>query len=257
MGYLGRIRASVNLLIREPILQMFGIDTRQPRGRLVPPDGRFLRSSEYDEIMLHHAPYDGNYGLYEASTYTRSYIYRHRTRFGDLGVWRWRGLYERKQVVLALLEQCHGTIVDLGGAGCPLGFGAAVVDALRRDRCGHKVAFHSLEEVPGPIDLIFACHVLEHVADVRGLLAVARDKLVPGGHLVVLVPSFSNEGWRAGQHSNPRFGRHLWTFGLSTQAKPAALLGAVDLDLLVGEQLTVLEARPVGDDSLFLLGRKQ
>ena len=238
------------------ILSRVGFDTRDPKGMLYPPDGAFLRSKEYEQLMMKYVPCDQEYGCHEATTYTRSYAFRHRDCFARLGAWRWRGLYETRDVILPILEQATGTIADLGGAGCPLGLNSIVVDVLARDRCGREVRYHSLKDLPSPVSVVFACHVLEHVAELESTLEDVRDVLAPGGHFIVYVPSFHNEGWRAGTHQNSTFGSHVWTFGLSAQSKPNNLTNYMDIDVLLSRFLCVEQAVQVGDDTIFCLGRK-
>lgn len=255
-SYLRRVRRAAELLVVEPALTLVGVDIQQPRGTLVPPSREFVDSEAYFELMNRYVPYDRQYGLHEAFTYTRSYVHRHRTRFLELGVWRWRGMQEKRDLLLRIFGEPGGTIIDLGGAGCPLGMGSVVVDQLGRDKAGKKVAYHYLAEVPGVVGVIFACHVMEHIQNLYSALKGIRDRLAPGGWFVVFVPCFSNVGWQAGVHKNERFGSHLWTFGLKTQAKPPGLGNYVDIDGILGELFEVVEASAVGDDSLFILCRK-
>ncbi len=225
--------------------------------RVVPPAGEFLRSPEYRDAMLRYTPWDGSYGLHEAQTYTRSYVHRHRTLLSRLGVWRWRGLYENLDEVLPLVSDPARTVIDFGGAGCPLGFHSVVVDKRGRDQAGRPVPYSSLEEVPGEVDVVFACHVLEHLPALHDVLAEIRRKLRPGGFLVVLVPSFSNEGWRAGRHRHEGFGAHVWTFGLSSRPAPMRLQAYLNVDEVLSRHFTLLRAAYVGDDSIYCLCRRE
>ncbi len=43
-------------------------------------------------------------------------------------------------------------------------------------------------------DAIVFCHVLEHLTDPRSVLAIARARLAPGGHFVIVLPNVA--GWR-------------------------------------------------------------
>ena len=225
--------------------------------RVVPPSVEFLRSPEYREIMLKHTPWDGSYGLHEAQTYTRSYVHRHRSRLSRLGVWRWRGLQENLDEVLPLVSDPARTVIDFGGAGCPLGFHSVVVDKRTRDSAGRPVLHSSLESFPGEVDVVFACHVLEHLPDLEDVVAEMRRKLRPGGSLIVLVPSFSNEGWRAGRHRHEGFGAHVWTFGLSSRPAPMPLRSYANIDEVLARSFTVLRAAYVGDDSIYCLCRRE
>jgi trans-aconitate methyltransferase len=131
-----------------------------------------------------------------------------------------------------------------------------VVDKRSRDRAGRLVPYSSVDSFPAEADVVFACHVLEHLPALDDVLAGMRRKLRPGGFLIVLVPSFSNEGWRAGRHRHERFGPHLWTFGLSSRPAPMPLSSYANIDELLSGHLTVLRAAYVGDDSIYCLCRR-
>lgn len=107
-----------------------------------------------------------------------------------VGAWRWPLLHQR-QVYEKLLEWIDESesIIDFGGAAGPLGYGALVVDRIAGVR--------GLEEIDGPVDMIFTAHTLEHVADLGLLMCSFHWKLRAGGRLVALVPSYENEMLRA------------------------------------------------------------
>lgn len=51
--------------------------------------------------------------------------------------------------------------------------------------------YGSLDAIsPGSLDLIYAVNVLEHIDDDLGIVAALRDRLRPGGTLLVYVPAF-------------------------------------------------------------------
>jgi SAM-dependent methyltransferase len=52
-----------------------------------------------------------------------------------------------------------------------------------------------LDEVEGTFDIIMFNHALEHVADPLGELVAARDRLAPGGSVLVRLPTTSSEAW--------------------------------------------------------------
>jgi len=49
-----------------------------------------------------------------------------------------------------------------------------------------------LEEIPGTFNLITMSHVLEHVIEPRGFLALLKAKLAPGGLLLAQLPSYQH-----------------------------------------------------------------
>lgn len=210
-----------------------------PPMRLVkPPTLEFLRSDAYQERMMRYVPCTGDYGLYEASTYTRSYVHRHKTCLAELGVFRWRGAQEHLEEILALVSEGK-VVVDVGGGGCPLGLSSVVIDRLPKDAAGNAVRFNSMQEIGKPIDVVFCCHMLEHVENLDEVLAEIKGAMAPDASLIVFVPSYTNEGWRAGEHSNRRFGGHVWTFGLRDDPLPGDLHNYRPIDDVLREHFCV------------------
>ena len=95
------------------------------------------------------------------------------------------------------------------------------VEYSRRE-LGHEVFEGLLEDAPwkdASFDVAYADNVLEHTTDPIGVLRKLRALLRPGGHLVVIVPSYVNSAW---------FRAML----LAKRAIPPALLGKQLLRLL-------------------------
>lgn len=227
-----------------------------PGPRITPPDEQFLRSQEYQDIMNRHVPWNGQYGLYEAQTYTRSYIHRHNVCARRLGVFRWRGFQEHLDEVLPVVCDRSKFVVDFGGAGCPLGLGSVVVDLLRKDAARRPVPYRSLKDLGKPVDVMFAAHVLEHIQPLDAVIDEMHQVMAPKARLIVMVPAFSNEGWRAGKHHNERFGGHQWTFGLSTTTPPPGLHNYRNIDEAIARRFTIDRACFCGDDSILILAHK-
>ena len=227
-------------------------------GKRPPPlTVEFLRSDEYQELMNRHVPYDGNYGLYEAQTATKSFMFRAFEVDHILRAYRWRGIQEHLDEVLDLIVESPGLVADLGGAGSPFGLGSVVVDQLPTDAEGRDVAYRSLDELPEPCHVILSSHTLEHIPELETELARIRDTLVDGGTFVALLPAFSCERWRAGVHSHASYGDHVWTFGLSgTPNVPEGLVNYVEADALFARFFTVQTATYCGDDSIFAVCTK-
>ena len=223
--------------------------------RVYPPSEAFIRSNEYDQIMNKYLPYNGEYGLYEASTQTQNYRYRHHDEAARLGVWRWRSLQEHRDTIL---EHVTGgkRVIDFGGAGCPLGLGSVVVDRLKKDHAGQPVGFSSITDIEPGVDTVFACHVFEHVENLDEVLGQIHGILRPGGTLIVLVPSYTNAGWHAENHQNKRFGGHVWTMGLSSTTPTPNLPRFMNIDETLAKHFAVEEACYAGDDNIFCLCRK-
>jgi hypothetical protein len=201
---------------------------REPRAGVAPspPTEAFLRSREYADLMSRHLPVDGNHDLHEAQNETQNYRFRHHTAAHRLGVFRWRGIQKHLDTLLPMLTASGSKVVDFGGAGGPLGLGSEVVDRLSQDAWGRAVPHHSLR-----------C-------------------LKRGGQLILHVPSFHCERWRAGVHSNARYNDHVWTFGIGQDPLGLACQNYVDIASKVGEFFSVHLAEYCGDDSILVLASK-
>jgi SAM-dependent methyltransferase len=173
-----------------------------------------------------------------------------------LGVFRWRGIQKHLDTLLPLLTAPASRIIDFGGAGWPLGLGSEVVDRSDRDACGRAVRHHSLAELGESIDVIFSSHALEHIPELDDVLRSMQSCLKPGGQLVLHVPSFHCERWRAGVHSNSSYNDHVWTFGIGNDPLGVECQNYVDIARKVGEFLSVRRAEYCGDDSILVLASK-
>jgi CDP-glycerol glycerophosphotransferase (TagB/SpsB family) len=221
-----------------------------------PPTEAFLRSREYAELMSRHLPVDGSHDLHEAQNETRNYRFRHHTVAHRLGVFRWRGIQKNIDALLPLLTAPGSKVVDFGGAGGPLGLGSDVVDRLSQDAWGRSVTYHSLSELGECVDVVFSSHALEHIPELDDVLRNMQRCLKPGGQLILHVPSFHCERWRAGVHSNARYNDHVWTFGLGQDPLGITCQNYVDIASKVGEFFSLRLAEYCGDDSILVLASK-
>lgn len=222
-----------------------------------PPTEAFLRSREYAELMSRHLPVDGSHDLHEAQNETQNYRFRHHTVARRLGVFRWRGIQKHLDILLPLLTASGSKVVDFGGAGGPLGLGSEVVDRLDEDAWGRKVKHHSLSELGESVDVVFSSHALEHIPELDDVLRSMQRCLKPGGQLILHVPSFHCERWRAGVHSNARYNDHVWTFGVGRDPLGLACQNYVDIASKVGEFFSLRLAEYCGDDSILVLASKR
>lgn len=221
------------------------------------PSEAFLRSSEYAELMSRHLPHDGSYDLHEAQNETQNYRFRHQTMAKRLGVFRWRGIQKHLDAILRLVASPDSKVIDFGGAGGPLGFGAVVVDQLSVDAWGRPVRYHSLADVGSDVDVVFSSHALEHIPQLDETLLAIQRCLKPGGHLVLHLPSFHCERWRAGVHTSRAYNDHVWTFGIEPEPTGIECQSYVDIAAKVREHFDVRLAEYCGDDSIFILARKR
>jgi SAM-dependent methyltransferase len=227
-----------------------------PVGATAPPSEAFLCSSEYTELMSRDLPFDGSHDLHEAQNETRNYRFRHQTIARRLGVFRWRGIQKNLDAILPLLTQPGAKIIDFGGAGGPLGFGAEVVDKLDQDAWGREVRHHALADIGSDVSVVFSSHALEHIPELDDTLGSIQHCLRPGGHLILHVPSFQCERWRAGLHTNRRYSDHVWTFGIGPCPQCINCHNYVDIEQKVRERFELRRAEYCGDDSIFILAQK-
>jgi hypothetical protein len=221
-----------------------------------PPDADFLRSAEYRELMSRHLPCDGSHDLHEAQNETRSFRFRHHEARERLGVFRWRGLQRHRDQVLSLLAPPDAFVLDFGGAACPLGLGSYLVDPLPLDVHGRVVSYRSLAACMRKPTAIFSSHALEHVPDLEGTLRAMSEALAPEGTLVLHLPAYTCERWRAGVHRHAGYHDHVWTFGLAGSQPPPGLQRYVEIDQLAGKHFGAVAAEYCGDDSLFIVARE-
>lgn len=111
----------------------------------------------------------------------------------EMGVWRWQGLREYRDIVLAIVQGRR--TIDFGGFAGPLGHASIVVDPLDSE---HK----TLKDVPGKVGAIFSSHTIEHIAPLQATLSEMAEKTEPGGYWVFHLPAYTCERWRAGVHSS-------------------------------------------------------
>jgi len=113
------------------------------------------------------------------------------------GVWRWRGLYEYRHVLIPELIDAHH-IIDFGGALGPLGFGAWIVDTGRISIWGENTSLAENLGGDGYYDIVFTSHTLEHVEDYEGTLRMLVDSVKPGGLFIAHVPHVEFQGFDVG-----------------------------------------------------------
>lgn len=220
--------------------------------RINPPDGAYLKSSAYDKEM--GKDLQGPAGLHEATEESPSFLHRHKVVNRSLGTWRWRGMHELKDRILPIIEG-GAFVVDFGGGGCPLGLGSVVVDHLKRDYAGWPVRYHDLGDLPRKADVVFTSHCLEHIDDIHGVIRELRESMAEGGDLIVFVPSWTCERWRAGVHGSRVFNDHVWTFALEEDDDVPDLPRLARIDTLLGSEFELLLAQYCGDDSIFIHAR--
>lgn len=204
-----------------------------------PPKASDVRSDCFHELMHRYvyAPPDFN----EARDRTDSYRFRHDADMrAVLGVWRWRGLYDHRELLLPILENAK-SILDHGGGACPLEFGADVVESDAE-----------LAACEGPYDVVFSSHTLEHCKNVSATIAKFTELLRHGGYLILHVPAYTAPHWNAGtvRENDAIHGPHLWNFCLASDwSKCPAPQFTIDDDAF-------LMTKYVGDNSILVVASK-
>ena len=195
--------------------------------------------------------------LRDAEYRTESWQRRHSPEvITQLGVWRWKGIQKYAGRILDLI--CGKRVIDFGGFDGPLGFGSIVVD--------QKAEYKTLDDVLGQVGVIFTSHTLEHLDDPATWLHKALARLANGGYLIVHVPAWTCERWRADQYTNerqPTGHRHtfcLWPEVPCVVRTPEEWITITEsiafkwIDRLVPGNIELAEY--VGDDSILVIARK-
>ncbi|MFA5234959.1 MAG: methyltransferase domain-containing protein [Sulfurimonas sp.] len=182
--------------------------------------------------------------LHDAEYRTESWQRRHSPEaIAQLGVWRWNGIQDNAARILDII--CGKRVIDFGGADGPLGFGSIVVD----EKADHK----TLDDIDGPIDVIFTSHTLEHLNNPAHWICETRSKLNKGGYLIVHVPSWTCQRWHKDAYVNPKQKNgHKHTLSLLPAAGDEVTKGV--LDWFRGWAIELAEY--VGDDSILVIARK-
>jgi len=185
--------------------------------------------------------------LHDAQERTESWQRRHSLEaIKQLGVWRWKGVQNNAALILNEITGKH--TVDFGGKDAPLDFCSVVVDQ------GDDLASCWA-------DVVFSSHTLEHIPDTIETLKTMYGIMERnGGCLILHVPSYTCERWRAGTYHNDKQSDHLHTFclayedGLKTGHEET---GFECIDRLVADAGFKIEtAKYVGDDSILIIARR-
>ena len=114
--------------------------------------------------------------------------------FQKIGAWRWEGIYDNKKIIMAHIFNPNQYGIDFGGFNGTIGGYTRIIDIVDHP----IVSDHSLEVYnDNSIDYIFTSHTLEHVDDIKTIIKLMYDKLKIGGKIIILVPSYTKEVWRA------------------------------------------------------------
>lgn len=241
---IGKVRSAVKKRFQKP-------------KSFIPVDRNFLSSTEYEQLMSKFLPYPKVYDLHEAQNKTQNFLFRHMEMNHRLGAFRWRGVYKHRDFIMQAIGTEKTKVLDLGGAASPLGFHAKVVDFLEKDAYGRAVPYRTLDQVEEAVDVVFTSHTLEHIPELETVVQQVQQVLVPGGLFIIHVPAYHCERWRAGIHTNRVYNDHYWTFGLAGSEVPDGLVNYNEIDQFIGRFFEVELAEYCGDDSIFIVAKKE
>ena len=174
------------------------------------------------------------------------------------GVWRWRGMYEYREVLVPEFEAAN-FVIDYGGALGPLGLGAVIVDQEEYDVWGNPTySLANLRSIPmihegnqAGADIVFTSHTLEHVEDYEGTLRMLVDAVAPGGLFIAHVPHVSSEWWWPENKEG-----HLRTFGCSAYHDGREGMRFLCDDVDRDDNFDIEINRRCGDGSMLVVARK-
>ena len=125
--------------------------------------------------------------LYEMTLETKNYI--GNINFRSIGAWRWKGIFDNRKIVMRHIFDPNQIGIDFGGYKGPIGGYTKVIDILSHN------SLDDLED--NSLDYIFTSHTLEHVNEIEHVIETMYKKIKDGGKLIILIPSFTKEVWRA------------------------------------------------------------
>ena len=147
--------------------------------------------------------------------------------------------------------------LDLGGAYGPVSRDTIIVDFATHDIFGRPVKYKYLEDVNFKADFIYASHTFEHIPDLEKLVTEIKRILKPGGHLIVLVPSYSCISWRVGNHTNYFHNDHVWTFCLSDTPINEPIKNLLAIDTFLEKHFVLTLKEYTGDNSILILAENK
>ena len=121
-----------------------------------------------------------------------------------LGAWRWLSSYRHKDIISEFIfSDMEG--IDFGGNSGPIWGNTEIIDIEP------KYKYRKIEDIyEMELDYIFTSHTLEHVPDLYKILKELYRILKRNGTMIIIVPAWNCERWRAGYPNNT----HKWTFSL-------------------------------------------
>jgi hypothetical protein len=216
----------------------------------------FLSSSEYERLFTTHYNNSTEFDNYlnDAEEESKNYLFRHRKLASALGSWRWKGVYQNRSKLIPIIFNQDLRGIDFGGAYGPISTQSYIVDFNDTDIFGRPVKHKGLNDIQFSADYLFSSHTLEHIKELNNVLNDMRSVLKKDADVFLNLPSYTCTRWRNGWHSNKIFNDHQWTFYIDEDKKAINLNlpNMLAIDRLVANHFKIIEAKYVGDNSIFI-----
>ena len=217
----------------------------------------FLLSEEYKDLFTRRVKdqYKFDADINDAEELTPNFKFRHFYFNRALGSWRWKGVYQNRELLSKYIFDENLKGIDFGGAYGPISKNTHIVDFSERDIFGRDVEIKSLDQVDFKIDYLFSSHTFEHIQELNQTLNQVKEMMNPEGQLFLNLPSYSCKRWRSGIHTNKKFNDHKWTFYLSGDNKALEEISdnnPLAIDETVEQFFEIQKAEYVGDNSIFI-----
>jgi len=232
----------------------------------------YIESSEYVKDMLQeiHIPEDEFLKfINDAEQWSPNYYHRHNTIRKKLGTWRWKGIFQFRDILSPIIFNPDFRGIDFGGSQRPISYDVDIVDVEHTDDLGRPVKYHSMDDLDFKPDFIFSSHTLEHLDDLDFYLKKMKEKLKPEGYFISLIPSYTCKRWHANtgnwMGNEAKDGSpgalaalHKHTFVLSkTNWEFLGLenTNIVEIDTKIKQYFKLDIVEYTGDNSIFLFGK--
>lgn len=232
----------------------------------------YIESQEYINDMLNGITVSQEDYLkfhYDAEPRTANYTHRHNVIRKKLGTWRWKGVFQFKDILSPIIFSKDLRGIDFGGSQRPISYDVDIVDVENTDDLGRPVKYNSMDDLDFKPDFIFSSHTLEHLDDLDFYLKKFHEKLKPNGHFITLIPSYSCKRWHANTGNwmgneatkgtpGALAALHKHTFVLNkTNWEFMGLNSPVEIDTKLKEYFNLKIIEYTGDNSIFILGTKK
>jgi predicted SAM-dependent methyltransferase len=213
----------------------------------------FLESDGYHELMTKYSSSNFVSDKNDAEEHSKNFLFRHMKFHKILGGWRWKVMWEKREMLLATIYNKNLRGIDFGGANGPVSLHTDIVDFATTDSFKRVVKYNSFDSLDFKADFLYSSHTLEHVSNLDEVFAEMKMHLKPGAKLYLHVPAYTCHRWQSGVHTNKKFNDHAWTFHLSTDPIEEEITNLHAFDTTVAKHFKINSAEYVGDNSIFVI----